>query len=427
MVRRVSETEAGYRAFPAALKPEFFPRWRLIMDYEELKAREARVMCQTYGRYPLAIASAKKTTLIDSTGKAYVDLLAGISVCNLGHSHPEIVDVMRTQAEKLVHVSNLFYQEEQVILAEKLLPLTGMDRVFFCNSGAEANEGAIKLVRRYMQEIRGREAYEIISLERSFHGRTLATLTATGQDKIKQGFGPFPPGFVTVPFDDLAALKKTITSRTAAVIVEVIQGEGGIRPLSDDYLRQVRALCDENDILLVVDEIQSGMGRTGRFWAHEQSGIRPDIFTAAKALANGLPMGAVFCTNEVAKAFGPGSHGTTFGGGAFVAAVATRVLEVMERENLVERSRELGAWMLKACRELKTAMPDKIVEVRGRGLMIGIELAFPGRSVWQELLEAGFVLNLTQERVLRLLPPLVITREELQGFLDQLQAILASR
>ena len=368
--------------------------------------------------------SARGTRLTDFEGKEYIDLLAGISVCNLGHSHPDIVDVMRSQAEKLVHVSNLFYQEEQVVLAEKLLPLTGMDRVFFCNSGAEANEGAIKLARRYMQEVRGRDAYEIISLDRSFHGRTLATLTATGQDKIKQGFGPFPPGFLTVPFDDLAALEEAITSKTAAVLVEVIQGEGGIRPLSDDYLQKVRALCDANDILLIVDEIQSGMGRTGHFWAHQRSGITPDIFTAAKALANGLPMGAVFCSEEVAKAFGPGSHGTTFGGGAFVSAVACRVLEVMERDRLVERTRELGAWMLEQCNGLKESMPEKIVEVRGRGLMIGIELAFPGQAIWEKLLEHGFVLNLTQERVLRLLPPLVVTREELQAFLDRLQALL---
>ncbi len=394
------------------------------MEYEELKQREARVMCQTYGRYPLAVKSARGTRLTDFEGKEYIDLLAGISVCNLGHSHPDIVDVMRSQAEKLVHVSNLFYQEEQVVLAEKLLPLTGMDRVFFCNSGAEANEGAIKLARRYMQEVRGRDAYEIISLDRSFHGRTLATLTATGQDKIKQGFGPFPPGFLTVPFDDLAALEEAITSKTAAVLVEVIQGEGGIRPLSDDYLQKVRALCDANDILLIVDEIQSGMGRTGHFWAHQRSGITPDIFTAAKALANGLPMGAVFCSEEVAKAFGPGSHGTTFGGGAFVSAVAGRVLEVMERDRLVERTRELGAWMLEQCNGLKESMPEKIVDVRGRGLMIGIELAFPGQAVWEKLLEHGFVLNLTQERVLRLLPPLVVTREELQAFLDRLQALL---
>ncbi|GAU09939.1 aspartate aminotransferase family protein [Desulfoplanes formicivorans] len=396
------------------------------MEYEELRKREARVMCQTYGRYPLAVKSAKGTTLIDFDGNKYLDLLAGIAVCNLGHSHPAIVDVMRTQAEKLVHVSNLFYQEEQIALAEKLLPLTGMDRVFFCNSGAEANEGAIKMARRYMQEVRGREAYEIITLERSFHGRTLATLTATGQDKIKRGFGPLPPGFTTVPFEDLAALNKAITPRTAAVMVEVIQGEGGIRPLSHAYLQQVRELCDSKDILLIVDEIQSGMGRTGHFWAHQASGITPDIFTAAKALANGLPMGAVFCSQEVAQAFGPGSHGTTFGGGAFVSAVATRVLEVMEQEGLVERSRELGAWMLGECLALKEALPHKIVDVRGRGLMIGIELAFPGQAVWNQLLQAGFVLNLTQERVLRLLPPLVVTREALQRFVDGLQAVLGA-
>ncbi|WP_462323307.1 acetylornithine/succinylornithine family transaminase [Desulfoplanes sp.] len=397
------------------------------MDVEELKQREARVMCQTYGRYPLAVASARGTTLTDVAGKKYLDLLSGISVCNLGHSHPDIVDVMRTQAEKLVHVSNLFFQEEQVILAEKLLPLTGMDKVFFCNSGAEANEGAIKMARRYMQEVRGRDAYEIISLDRSFHGRTLATLTATGQDKIKQGFGPFPPGFRTVPFDDLHALQGAIGPRTAAVIVEVIQGEGGIRPLSDDYLRGVRSVCDANDILLIVDEIQSGMGRTGCFWAHERSGIRPDIFTAAKALANGLPMGAVFCTDGVAEAFGPGSHGTTFGGGAFVSAVAARVLDVMARDGLVERADRLGAWLCDECKNLRAVTGEKITEVRGRGLMVGIELAFPGQSVWKELLERGLVLNLTQERVLRLLPPLVVTHDELRRFVEQLHAVLKNR
>jgi acetylornithine aminotransferase len=396
------------------------------MEYEALKKREARVMCQTYGRYPLAVKSAKGTTLTDFDGNKYLDLLAGIAVCNLGHSHPDIVEVMRTQAEKLVHVSNLFYQEEQINLAEKLLPLTGMDRVFFCNSGAEANEGAIKMARRYMQEVRGREAYEIITLERSFHGRTLATLTATGQDKIKEGFGPFPPGFTTVPFNDIDALRQAITPKTAAVMVEVIQGEGGIRPLGDTYLQELRALCTSRDILLIVDEIQSGMGRTGRFWAHQHAGITPDIFTAAKALANGLPMGAVLCSQEVAQAFGPGSHGTTFGGGAFVSAVATRVLEVIQRDNLVERSRKLGAWMLEACLDLKKAMPHQIAEVRGCGLMIGIELAFPGQEVWKKLLDAGFVLNLTQTRVLRLLPPLVVTREELQRFLDCLQQVLGS-
>ena len=396
------------------------------MDYEELKKREAQVMCQTYGRYPLAISTAKGTTLVDYEGKTYLDLLAGISVCNLGHSHPEIVEVMRRQAEKLVHVSNLFYQEEQVVLAEKLLPLTGLDRVFFCNSGAEANEGAIKLARRYMQEVQGRDAYEIITLEKSFHGRTLATLTATGQEKIKRGFGPFPAGFTTVPFEDITALGQAITSKTAAVMVEVIQGEGGIRPLSDAYLQQVAALCKERDILFIVDEIQTGMGRTGDFWAHQRSGIKPDIFTAAKALANGLPMGAVFCTKSVAEAFGPGSHGTTFGGGAFVAAIATKVLEIMERDDIVAKCRDLGTWFMQECAILQKEFPEKITELRGRGLMLGIELAFPGHDVWKALLDMGFVLNLTQERVLRLLPPLVITREELAVFIRALRKVLSS-
>ncbi len=394
------------------------------MNYQELKQREAQVLCQTYGRYPVAVKSAKGTRLTDFAGKEYLDLLAGIAVCNLGHSHPDLVEVMRVQGEKLLHVSNLFYQEEQILLAEKLLSFTGLDKVFLCNSGAEANEGAIKLARRYMQEVRGLDAYEIISLERSFHGRTLATLTATGQKAVKKGFGPLPSGFTTVPFHDLAALEQAIRPTTAAVILEVIQGEGGIRPLSDAYLQQVRSLCNARDILLIVDEIQSGMGRTGRFWAHEHAGITPDIFTVAKALANGLPAGAVVCSNEVAQAFGPGSHGTTFGGGAFVAAVATRVLEIIERDALIQHAEEMGAWLLGQCHALKSSMSDKITAVRGQGLMVGIELAFPGKPVWQQLLKRGFVVNLTQERVLRLLPPLVITQEELQTFLDGLQGIL---
>ncbi len=394
------------------------------MNFEELKEREARVLCSTYGRYPLAIRSARGTQLIDFEGNKYLDLLGGIAVCNLGHSHPELVEVMREQAEKLVHVSNLFYQEEQVVLAEKLLPLAGQDRVFFCNSGAEANEGAIKMARRYMQEVRGRYAYEIITLEKSFHGRTLATLTATGQDKIKKGFGPFPDGFTTVPFDDMVALEQAVSDKTAAIMVEGIQGEGGLRPLSDTYLQQIAALCKKHDILLIVDEIQSGMGRTGDFFAHQHAGITADIVTTAKALANGLPMGAVFCSEAVSEAFGPGSHGTTFGGGPFVSAVASRVLDIMERDGLMARARELGDWALQECAALQDAFPGAIADIRGRGLMLGIELAFPGQHIWKALLDRGFVLNLTQERVLRLLPPLIITREELSSFIQALREIL---
>ena len=394
------------------------------MNYEELKKRDARVLCQTYGRYPLAVKSAAGTKIVDFEGKEYLDLLAGIAVCNLGHSHPELVAVMREQADKLIHVSNLFYQEEQVLLAEKLLPLAGQDRVFFCNSGAEANEGAIKMARRYMQEVRGRYAYEIITLEKSFHGRTLATLTATGQEKIKQGFGPFPEGFTTVPFGDMVSLENAVSEKTAAIMVEGIQGEGGVRPLSDAYLQQIAALCKERDILLIVDEIQSGMGRTGDFWAHQHAGISADIVTTAKALANGLPMGAVFCSEAVSEAFGPGSHGTTFGGGPFVSAVASRVLDIMQRDGLMARARELGEWALEEFAALQAEFPRKISEIRGRGLMLGIELAFPGQDVWEKLLERGFILNLTQGRVLRLLPPLIVRREDLAAFIQALRQIL---
>ncbi len=382
----------------------------------QLQEREQRVLCRTYGRYPLAVTSASGCTLVDPDGREYLDLLAGIAVCNLGHSHPELLTAMRDQAGRLIHVSNLFYQEEQLILAEKLLATCTLDKAFFCNSGAEANEAAIKLARRYMRKVKGREAYEVISLAGSFHGRTLATLTATGQDKVKDGFEPLPEGFLNVPFGDFPSLEKAVSGMTAAILLEVIQGEGGVRPLANEYLQSVRALCDDRGILLVVDEVQTGMGRTGRFWAHELAGVQPDVITTSKALANGLPMGAMLCTDEAAQGFAPGSHATTFGGGPVPSAVASKVIEILLRDNLVPRAEALGELAQGMFRNVQATYPDRIVNVRGRGLMLGIELAFPGQEVWRKLLEAGFVLNLTQDRVLRLLPPLVITEADLRRF-----------
>jgi acetylornithine aminotransferase len=395
------------------------------MNSEDIKQGEASALCRTYARYPLAVSRAEGTRLFTPEGRVYTDLLAGIAVCNLGHSHPELVEVICAQAAKLIHVSNLFYQEEQVALAKRLLGTSHLERVFFCNSGAEANEGAIKLARRYMREGRGEERYEIITLSGSFHGRTLATLTATGQDKIKTGFGPLPEGFITVPFADLAAMEAAMNERTAAVLIEMIQGEGGVKPLPDDYVRGLAALCAAKGVLLIVDEIQTGVGRTGKFWAHQHSGLKPDIVTVAKGLAGGLPMGAVMCTEEVSKGFPPGSHGTTFGGNALISAVASKVIEIIERDDLCGRAARMGDWLRGRLEGIRSRFPEKIAEVRVHGLMVGIELTHPGAEVWKELLGQGFVLNLTQDTVLRLLPPLVITEEELESFCLALESILA--
>jgi len=396
------------------------------MNSEEIQKCDAAALCRTYARYPLAVNRGQGTRLFSPEGKVYTDLLAGIAVCNLGHSHPELVEVICTQAAKLIHVSNLFYQEEQVELAKKLLGTCHLDRVFFCNSGAEANEGAIKLARRYMREGRGQERYEIITVTGSFHGRTLATLTATGQDKIKTGFGPLPEGFVTVPFGDLEAMKAAMNDRTAAVLIEMIQGEGWVKPLPDDYARGLAALCADRGVLLMIDEIQTGVGRTGKFWAHQHLGLRPDVVTVAKGLAGGLPMGAVMCTEEVSKGFPPGSHGTTFGGNALISAVAKKVIEIIERDDLCGRAAQLGEHLRGRLAAVREKFPERIADVRVHGMMVGIELTAPGADVWRALLEKGFVLNLTQDTVLRLLPPLVITEEELDAFADALESVLAS-
>lgn len=394
--------------------------------FETLKEREGKVLCNTYGRYPLAVARAEGARLFDLEGRRYVDLLAGIAVANVGHSHPALTKVIAEQAEKLIHVSNLFYQEEQVVLAEKLLDTCHSDRVFFCNSGAEANEAAVKLARRYMQTVRKNDAYEVITLEGSFHGRTLGMIAATGQDKLKEGFAPIPEGFVTVPWNDLDALAAAISPKTAAVMVEMVQGEGGIRPMSEEYAQGLAALCKDKSVLLIVDEIQTGLCRTGSFWAFQRYGIEPDIFTSAKGLANGLPMGAMLATEEAAKGFTPGAHATTFGGGGVLAAVAAAVVDILQEEKLAERAAELGAYAMGLFTALQGEFPDVITEIREAGLMLGIELAFPAMDVWKQLLDKGFVLNVTQERVLRLVPPLTMPKSDLDDFAQALRETLAA-
>ena len=397
----------------------------MTQAYDSLVSRDKKVLCQTYGRYPLAIARAVGSRLYDLDGREYVDLLSGIAVANLGHSHPELLEVMSSQARDLIHISNLFYQPRQVELAEKLLGTCACDRVFFCNSGAEANEAAIKLARRYMRTVRYKDAFEIITLSGSFHGRTLATLTATGQQgRIKEGFEPLPEGFVSVPFGDIEAMRAAIGPKTAAVLIEMVQGEGGVLPLPEAYVRQVQDLCRAENCLFMVDEIQTGLCRTGRFWAHQHFGLEPDVFTTAKGLANGLPMGAMLAKEHVARGFVPGAHATTFGGGGVLSAVASRVVDIMLRDDLAGRSRDLGNLAVEALRKIQAALPEKIRTIRGLGLMIGIELAGPGEAVHAELRERGFVCNLAHGKVLRLLPPLTIDADDLLAFAAALEDIL---
>jgi acetylornithine aminotransferase len=393
--------------------------------YDALVAREKKVLCQTYGRYPLAIEKAVGARMYDLDGKEYVDLLAGIAVANLGHSNAELAAVMAEEAKKLVHVSNLFYQPNQVELAEKLVATCACDRAFFCNSGAEANEAAIKLARRFMRTVRYKDAGEIITLSGSFHGRTLATLTATGQGgRIKEGFDPLPAGFTTVPAGDIDALRKAVSGQTAAVMLEMIQGEGGVLPMPEDYVQAVAELCRAENCLLIVDEVQTGMCRTGKFWAHQHYGIEPDIFTCSKALANGLPMGAMLAKEHVARGFVPGAHATTFGGGGLVSAVAAKTIDIMLRDDIAGRARDLGALAVDAFNKLKAKHPERVVIVRGLGLMIGIELATGGDKVHAELRERGYVCNLAHGKVLRLLPPLVISADDLLAFAAALDDIL---
>jgi acetylornithine/N-succinyldiaminopimelate aminotransferase len=390
-----------------------------------LRAREQKVLFSTYARYPLALTRGQGTKVYDHSGREYVDLLSGIAVCPLGHAHPEIAEVVAAQAKLLTHTSNLFYTEEQLELAERLLSTCSLDRAFFCNSGAEANEAAIKLARRYMAKVASRDAHEIITLEGSFHGRTLATLAATGQEAIKDGFAPLPPGFVHVPPADLPALERAVGPQTAGILLEIVQGEGGVRPLPGDYLRSVQALCRDRSVLFMVDEVQTGLARTGRMWAHQHEGLSPDIMTTAKGLANGLPMGAMLAVEKLAQGFAPGSHATTFGGGPLLSRAACTVLEIIERDGLVERASRMGAFAREELERVRSQFPDLVRQIRGLGLMIGIELTRSGKEIWSDLLQAGYIVNLSHGTVLRLLPPLIVGEEELGGFAQTLREILS--
>ncbi len=388
----------------------------------DIISRADTVIATTYKRFPIVIESGRGCTLWDTEGRKYTDFVAGIAVCCLGHAVPEIARALSRQAERLFHVSNLYYTVPQVELAEWLVKHSFADRVFFCNSGAEANEAAIKLVRKYFNDRKETGRHRIIAMEQSFHGRTFATLSATGQEKIRKGFDPILTGFDFVPFNDVEALKRQINEDTCAVMIEAVQGEGGVRCPSPGYIEGVRKTCDETGTLLIFDEVQTGIGRTGRLFAYEHFDVTPDIMTLAKALGNGLPIGAMTAREEIARAFQPGSHASTFGGTPVITAAALEVLRTIERENVLGHCREMGQYFKAQLKDLQKRH-SVIAEVRGLGLMLGMTLTIEGMPVVQACMEKGFLINCTQEKVLRFVPPLVISKAEIDGLIACLDGI----
>ncbi|MDJ0780789.1 MAG: aspartate aminotransferase family protein [Desulfosarcinaceae bacterium] len=383
------------------------------------------VFAQTYKRFPLVIEKGRGSTLWDTAGRSYTDFVAGIAVCNLGHAHPAVNQALADQMEKLYHVSNLYYTIPQTELAAALVENSFADRVFFCNSGAEANEAAIKMARKYYSERGEAGRHVILSATQSFHGRTMAALSATGQAKIKKGFDPILPGFDFVPFNDIAALRQRMDDTVCAVLLEPIQGEGGVNCPADDYLGQVRELCDQRGALLIFDEIQTGMGRTGKLFAHEHFAVTPDLMTLAKALANGLPMGALLAREPVAAAFGPGAHASTFGGTPIVTAAALATLQTLLAENLPELAAQTGAYFKDRLADL-ASRHAVVKRALGMGLLLALELDRPAAPVVDACLERGFLINCVQERRLRFVPPLTITRGEIDDLVACLDEIFTS-
>ncbi len=383
-------------------------------------------LMNTYQRLPVAFERGTGCWLSDKNGKRYLDAVAGVAVCGLGYSHPTFLHAITEQAGKLIHTSNLYHIERQEQLADRLAAISGMDEMFFCNSGCEANEAALKLARLY-GHAKNVDAPAIIVMENAFHGRTIATLSATGSRKVQAGFEPLVPGFVRVPFDDLGAVRKVAENNrnVVAVLVELIQGEAGIYLCHADYLRGLREICDANQWLLMLDEVQSGTGRTGKWFAFQHSNIKPDVVTLAKGLGNGMPIGVCLAAGPAAGVFKPGNHGSTFGGNPLACTAALATLAIIESENLMANAVAIGDFIrgeLKA----KLAAASGVREVRGTGLMIGIELEYPCGALAQQALDAGLLINVTHDNVIRLLPPLVIKREEAEQLIAILVPLIAA-
>lgn len=387
------------------------------MNTEEIIEMDSKYVMQTYGRHKIALVKGKDSVVWDAEGNSYIDCVAGIAVNNIGHANPKVGEAICNQVKKLIHTSNLYYTEEQVTLAKLLTDVSPHQKAFFCNSGAEANEGAIKLARKHTGK------GEIITMENSFHGRTITTITATGQPKYQKGFGPLTPGFKYVPYGDIEAVKETIGPSTAAVLVEPVQGESGVIVPPEGYLKELRKICIDSDVLLIFDEVQTGFGRTGEMFASQTFDVTPDITSLAKAIAGGFPMGAVLANDDVAETFEPGDHAATFGGSPLGCAAAKASINYILDENLLDKSKETGSYFMEKLNQIKNDH-DMIKEVRGLGLMIGVEINFECRSIIDELFEEGIIVNCASGNVLRFVPPLTISREQVDTVAAALDKVL---
>ncbi len=376
-----------------------------------------------YGRWPISIVKGEGNYLWDDQGKRYLDLVSGIAVTSLGNVPPKVKAKLQEQIDTLWHCSNLFNIPQQEALADKLVSISCGDRAFFCNSGAEANEAAIKLARRYAQRVLNEDRYEVITFTQSFHGRTLATLTATGQDKVKDGFSPLPEGFKTVPYNDGKALRGAITDKTIAIMLEMVQGEGGVNPADPAFVEEIKALCAEHNLLIIVDEVQTGIGRTGKWFAYQHYDVEPDIITMAKGLGSGFPIGAIVGKEKLAQAFGPGTHGTTFGGNPLAATAGLATLETIAEDGYIQKVNEMGEYLRTQLEGLKASHPT-IVEVRGKGLLVGMEMDGPVGDVVATLREEGILLLMAGPNVIRILPPFTITKEEIDEAVQALARVL---
>lgn len=394
------------------------------MKTETVIEQTEKYYLPVFGRYPVVIDHGRGCKVYDAEGTEYIDFLAGIAVNALGYGHPAVVRAISEQAAKMMHCSNLYYTEIQAKAVKIIAEVSGMDRVFLANSGAEANEGAMKLARKY-GVAKNPNKFKIISADHSFHGRTFDTLAATGHDYYRVGYGPLTPGHIFVPYGDIGALEAVMDDEVCGVLLEPVQGEGGVHVPGDEYLRQVRALCDKHDALLIFDEIQTGVGRTGKWFAYMHSGVKPDVLTFAKAVGGGFPMGGFAVPEKNAHVFKPGDHGSTFGGNALSCAAACAALTAIKAENLVARAAEQGAYFKGELEKLQAKYPDKVKEVRGCGLLLGMELVKEGRPVVESCLQEHVIVNCTSGNVIRLVPPLIVAKEEIDAVAAALDKALA--
>ncbi len=390
---------------------------------ESVFEKTENFVMKTYNRYPVSFVRGEGCWLYDSEGKKYLDMLAGIAVCNLGHCHPKVSEAICQQAKTLIHTSNLFHIEPQAELAELICKNSFGDKVFFCNSGAEANEGALKLARKYGTE-KNPEKYEIVAFRQSFHGRTMAAVTVTGQGKYSEGFGPMLPGVKFAKFNNIDSVKEVVSERTAGIIVEPVQGEGGVVPASREFLRELRQIADEFDAILIFDEVQTGMGRMGELFAYKHYGVEPDVMTLAKALGNGVPIGAIVTKRKFSEVLKPGLHASTFGGNFLSTRAGVEVMKIMTEPGFMEEVKRKGEYLKKRLEEVASEFPERFESVRGLGMMLGLVCRKPCGDIVASALKKGLIINCTAGNVLRFVPPLVISEEEIDYGIGILKEVL---